>query len=265
MDYDYRDILKQELSQRCAVNPAYSQRALAKKIGMTQGGLSEVLTGRRGLSVCRAATIAEKLGFSSDQSLLFCESVRSHHARSLAQRQIAKAKLNAFLKQAQYTELTNDMFQTIQEWHHLAILELTKLTGFKSTPGRIAQALGISPERSQEAVERLCRLGLLRIRSGKYVPTHAKLEFPAKTPSEAIKSFHHQILSKAQRALYQQPRDKRHFHAVYCAIDAADLPKAQTMLNEFWRNFCAVMNESKTKDQVYCLATQFFDAKEDLP
>ncbi len=262
MEYDYRDTLKRELQRRSAANPLFSQRAFARKIGMTQGGLSEVLAGRRGLSPQKAEAIAAKLNFPEIESQLFLDSVASQHARSPVQRAAATAKLIDHAKTHQFTQMTNDVFETIYQWHHLAILELTKVHDFQSHPAWIADALGITATLATESIERLLRLGLLTRTRETLALTHKKLEFAGINPSDAIKNFHQQILTKAQNAIFTQSQAEREFSAVYLAIDSSEIPKAQQLLREAWRKFCAEMRDGARKDKVYCLATQFFHIQE---
>jgi len=262
MNYDYREALRKELARRSEVNTRFSQRAFAKKIGMTQGGLSEVLAGRRGLSFESAKKIAIYLNLSPEEQEIFCDSVLSKHARSRRQKQLAEARLRGREASAQYVAMTNDVFAVIRDWYHLAILELLNLTDFKSDLDWMARSLGIAKATVEAGVDRLLRLGLLQITEGNYRLTHKKLEFPGYTPSDAIKSFHKQILSKAQTALYFQSQEQRNFNTVYCAINDAELPKAKKMIGDFWRKFCADMRDTPTTNKVYCLSIQFFDIKE---
>jgi hypothetical protein len=73
---DYRAELTSELDRRKAKNPRYSLRAFARDLGMTPAALSNVLSGRRNLSVDASIEIAEKLGYSPENVRKFAKAVR---------------------------------------------------------------------------------------------------------------------------------------------------------------------------------------------
>lgn len=52
---DYRAFLNQKLKRRIEKNPAYSLRAMAKHLGLAPSMLSDVLSGKRNLSLDHAA------------------------------------------------------------------------------------------------------------------------------------------------------------------------------------------------------------------
>lgn len=73
---DYREILKYQLKQRQEMNPKYSLRAFAKKLSLSPSKVSEVLSGKKRLSVERVEEIAGVLNLSSTEKELFILSAR---------------------------------------------------------------------------------------------------------------------------------------------------------------------------------------------
>src|SRR5690606_17229130 len=104
-----------------------------------------------------------------------------------------------------------DTFRAIADWYHLAILELIPLESFENSPKWIARNLGISEIEVQLAVDRLIRLGLVRMEDGELILQQGDGFIPGDVPSESIKKFHSQILRRAEKALYLQSIDKREY------------------------------------------------------
>jgi transcriptional regulator with XRE-family HTH domain len=67
----YRDILKNQLQRRQAMNPRYSLRSFAAKLGVSPSKISEVISGKKKLSVDRLEVLAKKLGLSSFEREIF--------------------------------------------------------------------------------------------------------------------------------------------------------------------------------------------------
>src|SRR3954471_15112941 len=59
-----KQFLSEELARRIRVNPRYSQRAFARQMGLSAGELSEILRGKRALSLRSALRVANALGLS---------------------------------------------------------------------------------------------------------------------------------------------------------------------------------------------------------
>ncbi|MEZ4744339.1 MAG: hypothetical protein R3B45_18125 [Bdellovibrionota bacterium] len=68
---DYKVILKNQLRKRQEANSKYSLRAFAKMLELSPSKLSEVLSGKKKLSLTRIETLSLKLGLSDKERALF--------------------------------------------------------------------------------------------------------------------------------------------------------------------------------------------------
>ena len=124
----YQQILRTHLTDRTKHNPRYSLRAFARDLGMSPSRISEILSGKQGLSVQAGALIAKRLGFTDEEQAMFCDLVAASHARSLDARREAEIRLSKPKDRAPVFEnMANDTFQFIAEWYHLALLQLMRL------------------------------------------------------------------------------------------------------------------------------------------
>jgi hypothetical protein len=96
------------------------------------------------------------------------------------------------------------------------------------------------------------------------VPTKTTIATPADgPPSAAIKSFHSQILRKAQEALVVQPVEEREFGCLTVAIDTADLPLFKKLIRDFRKSFDASAEaRRRNRNELYSLSMQFFRVSE---
>jgi uncharacterized protein (TIGR02147 family) len=254
----YRDILKREFEHRSSRNAKYSLRAFAKFLGISQSRLSEILSGKQGLSREWAERISEKLNHNGDEKKLFADLVEAEHARSSLKRKLAHSRLSS-RRQATENTLQLDVFHVISDWYHFGITELALTKGFKSDPVWIAKRLGVAPKRIELAIERLLRLGLLaRDSKGALKADDGRISTTDGVPSDAIKKFHAQVLSKAAESIYSQTVSERSISTIMLPFHAAHFSDAEKTIKKFRKSFSSQFDPKAEKDSVYCLAVQFF-------
>ena len=128
---DYRLLLKNELTERLGSNSSYSQGAFARDVDLAPSRLSELFSGKQGLSRKKAESICDNLGFDGKQTEFFTCLVEKDHARSKTQKKIAELKLKKFQKNST-TPLEQEYYSLIAEWYHFPILELIQIEGFQN-------------------------------------------------------------------------------------------------------------------------------------
>jgi uncharacterized protein (TIGR02147 family) len=257
----YQDFLLEEFRSRRSRNPHYSLRAYARDLGMPASKLSQNLRGLCGISVAKAESIALRLQMRDDEKQLFLALVEAQHARSRVARQQALATLQK-LKAEKIDELSLEMFSTIRDWYHMAILEMTDIKGFRPDPPWIAEKLGLPLEVVREAVERLQRLGLLVVEPSSWRQTRQDLELPSGVPSRTIREHHKQILTKSIMALDQVSVDQREYSAQTFAFDHRLIGEAKNLIREFQRRIARLSHQGE-KDSVYVLGMQLFPVVEE--
>jgi uncharacterized protein (TIGR02147 family) len=254
----YRELLKQHLAARMENNPRYSLRAFSRDLEISASRLSEILNGKQGLSGDRAVKIAGRLGLSNTEAADFRRLVLASDGRAKRTREEAQAALE---QPTTYFTLEDDVFHTISDWYHYAILELTKTKGFKNVPAWIGRRLGITEYEAKLAVERLQRLGLLEIRRGALRVAKSNITTPNGIPSEAVRKFNRQLLAKAAESIATQTVEERDISTLTVAVRKRDIDLVKDKIKKFRRELNALLEASVPNtegDEVYTLAVQFF-------
>ena len=253
----YRDVLIHELQARVQRNPAYSLTSFARDLGLAPSGLSRILSGKQGLSSKKAKQIAKKLDLNETESGYFCSLIEAEHARSKNQRVLAQLKLQSQAVVA--TELSLEYFKTISDWHYFAILEITNVKGFVNDASWIAHYLGLSIEVVEASIQRLVKLELLKVTpAGMLVKTNDYLATSNDIPSRAIRSYHQQILRKAEAALFEQAVDVREFSAITFPMSQEDMLWAKQEIRNFKENLAKRLVQKETKECLYQFSMQLF-------
>src|ERR1700689_4783870 len=104
----YRSFLKQILADKIGQNPSYSMHAFAAKVGVAQGFLSEVMSGKKNLSPETAAKIAHRLDLPSQDSDYFTLLVQLERAKDAEYREKIIARIEAIKSNQKVFDLTVD-------------------------------------------------------------------------------------------------------------------------------------------------------------
>lgn len=244
---NFKDFLKRELSRRCEQNPAYSLRAFAKQLGISHTSLSQILAGKRPLSSKAQKQMALALNVSIEQFVKF--------------------KIPTNIKfEERFEPLDIDKFEFLSDWYHDAILELTRLRCFKPEPKWIARVLDVNVNQINLAIERLTKLGLLKIeRTGEWkdLSVNNTNNHVGEFTNSALKRYQKDILNKSAQALETLPRDQRDHTSLMLNFSRAEIKKAKELIKKFRTEFsAAAQNCEQVADDVYTLQISFFPITE---
>lgn len=236
----YETFLKEELERRTKANPQYSLRAFARHLGMSSGELSEIIRGKRKLSLKATQKIAQALGLTTTEA---------KHLGYLVQKKnggIVEGKVNLSTR-----NLSIDMFNLLSDWYCFGILNLTECEGFKWEERWLARRLGVSVNEVSLAIARLERVGLLERKNGKRIVTKDYLISPDGVPSEAIRNYHRQMLTRAIHALEMQKIGERENTGIGFAVDPKNLPSIKKDISDFLDQIVEKYGRTKKAREVY--------------
>lgn len=251
-------LLTEEFSLRYSRNKSYSNRAFARDLGISPSHLSDLMSGKNGITFALCEKISAALKYSAhDQEILFAAS-EAEFGRTLVKKKTARAFLDRLDSEKSSSHFEVDVLATISDWYHMAILELSQLAEFTTSPKYIAKKLRIKPGLVEPAIERVVRLGLAE-KIGEKIHAIQAVSLGNGPPSSAIRSFHRQVLKKALKAIDAQPTDRRFLFSNFVAVSSSDIPRAQKFVADFVTEFNREFDKSNPKEEVYCLSVQLFD------
>jgi uncharacterized protein (TIGR02147 family) len=236
----HRRFLLDELSARKTRNPAYSLRAYARDLGLSLTALSDALAGKRQLSRKNVSKLASRLCWSPDRTRAALSEVKG---------------VPAF--QQEFTAIEEDHFRVISDWYCMAILALSGLKDHSSDPAWIAERLNISVFEAKSGLERLVRLGALRVQGGKLKQTKSRLSVSSEVPSSAIRKFHRSHLELAEASIDGTAMDLRELSAITFPADPKKLKEIKKEIVSFRRKIAKRM-ETEGCSEVYAFTMQLF-------
>ncbi len=260
---DPKQVLVETLSERQAHNPAYSMRAFARDLSLSPQQLSNILNGRRKITPKGAISIAQSLGFSQQDTEIFCESSKAKFAKHESVRKVAEVKLVLLKARVWPTrDLELDTFKTISNWYPLALIELIKISRGKPYAADVrwyAKKLNITETEVKSTLSRLLRLKLISAAKKGWTVNQTAVKIDLKSNSEAIRNFHRQILEKANQALSFQTSEERYGTSSTLPFKIKNVALAKKRLQEFREKFLEEFADQNEGEEVYGLSMQFFN------
>lgn len=241
----YLQKLKEAFDARRLSSASYSLRAFARDLEFHPSTLSQILLGRRPLSLQLGLGLVKKLNLSPVESTLFFDSLEP------------KTKLDEIRIDPDPRFILDDSyFSVIAEWEHYAALTLMDLPDFDLTPGSIAERLNVSHERSVEVIENLEASNLIEVQDSKFVKTVGRVRTTEDSNSEALRQAHIDTLKVGMEKI-DLPSHLRDYSSVCVAVDLETIPEAKGIIREFRQKMMALFKTGKKTD-VYQLAIQLY-------
>lgn len=251
------DYLALELTLRKERRPAYSMRAFARDLQMSPSSLTDVLKGRQGLSEERARLTAKILKWSPERYEHFWNLLQAQFAADPAKRNESQKIITHKINQLK-SYISLDSFKMISDWHHLAILTLLQMNPEGLSEKGIAESLDFSLRTVKDSAQRLQRLELATLTEGRWSANAQRSHSGDEAPSDAVRSFHAQILRQAQDALEKfEMQDRENFSVVY-SIEEKYMPQIHQDIRHSILNILNEYSQKSKDDSVQVLTLQMF-------
>ncbi len=264
---DYRKVILHELTVRTRRNPRYSQSAFARDIGIASNRLSEILSGKQGLSRRSAISVAQRLELAVPEQEFFCDLVDSEHARSASLRQSARHQVLSKQKSLLRTKTGSARkgasvaplpAKLVMSWYHLTIVEFVRISKRLETAEWYCRKLDISATAAKIALQELVdhKLISIDVNSGLYLAAHnsSTVDIPAKE----IKVFHEQMIAIAVKSLYSTGVDEREFNSMILPMRREHLHKFKMQLRVLVNEFADAADAETDPDLICGFSSQMF-------
>lgn len=235
-------ILMRLYEEARARNPRLSKRGFAQRVGLSSGALSEILAGKRPLTVPMKKKIAAKLQLSPGDEAEFFDDAIPESMRP---------------QRLEYMRMSADQFHLISDWWHYGLLNLLNTKDFRPNAGWMAKRFGLTAQVVQDAWERLIRLGYLVKTGAKVTRKHPKMETTDDLFDLSVRKSHLEDLKLMENSLLEVPVGLRDQTSITLSVSRKDLPKAKEMIRLFQDQF-ANRFEKTAGDDVYRLSVALF-------
>lgn len=246
-----QQFLWSEFHRRVRANERYSLRGFAKHLHLSPGELSEILRGKRQLSLKSALKISNSLGLNDLEKDHVFDLIKMEKSKGFS------SKSPKIERRASQKILNEDQFRWVSDWYHFAILNLMDSDDFEWEANWISSRLGITRTQAQLSLNLLLRLGIVIVKNGKYQMSKDFILSTQDIPSSAIRHYHRQILEKAILSLEEQSPQERDITGIGFAVDTKHLSAIKKEISDFQDRLIAKYSRG-SKKEVYQLEIAFF-------
>jgi uncharacterized protein (TIGR02147 family) len=236
-------ILQTKYHEMLERNPRLSKRAFAAKMGLSSGALTEILKGRRPLSLKQKMKLLPKLDLSPKEKTEFL----GEQITTAMSTDVQDASL----------KLTEDQFRMIGDWWHYALLNLLKTKDFKFDFLWMSKRLRLPEKSLFEAWQRLLRLGHIVKKEGRFFRRYPNLSTPDNVISQSLRRSHLEDLKLIERALIEVDPGERDVVSMTVGICLKDIPAAKKLIREFQDRFSDLVSD-KNPEEIYKLSISFY-------
>lgn len=260
MDYfpqDHREYLKSELVRRIQRRPHYSLRAFARDLELSPSTLSDFLNNKLSISEERIRQLSKKIALKETHQEHWIDLIRMKFAKDKAHINLAKIRVKERLEK-NGGKLSLHRFKTLTTWYYLCIYHLIQMNPKFQDPLACAKALGITTSEVKTAIQSLLEVGILEKEGSTLLTKEDFVLVGENTPSEHIRQFHSQYISRALDSVESQTMATRELSTCLMTVRKNDIEKIRKDIQDFADKMVSKYTQHSDADELYCLTTQLF-------
>ncbi len=267
-DYaDYKKFLRDYFLLKQSKNSEFSFGMMARAIGFsTTAGLTMIVNGDRHPGKKIKEKLCAFFSFKKNETLYFADliNLKKYEEKDISL-YLALLKKIQSRQSKKYNILQEEIFNRINKWYYFAIREMVSLPNFRNDAKWITKKLNfyVKEQDIERALNDLHELKLIKINEfGKVVNCTDGLCTYDDIPSEAIKSFHRQMIENGKQSIDTIDVSKRYVSGLTIPININDKEKIKKLVRQFEDDLFSTFT-SKEPNSVYQFNIQVFPITND--
>lgn len=258
---DYRHYLKDCYELRKSLDPQFTYRYIAGRVGFKSAGhFTQILKGCINLSSSMTAGFIDFLKLNKSEAAYFELLIRFDQAKTHAEKRRYFEQMTKF-KELKIATLDPSQYEYYNKWYYVAVRELLSYYQFNGDYAALAKKVrpSISPREAKTAIALLTRLGLIKKGSdGIYRKTTASVSAVPLGGSIAITNQALQTMRLAQEALDRFPKEQRNISGVAFSFSHKAFEAMQEEIRNFRKRILDLAQTDSNPDTVYQFNVQLF-------
>jgi uncharacterized protein (TIGR02147 family) len=263
---DHRDFLREWFEAKRIQSRAFSYRTFARKAGFASHAfLSEVIQGRRNLSVESAEKCVVALGLAGDAARYFSVLVHYGQETHPEKRQDLLSDLLRLQATRSIERVGGKKTEYFAHWIHMAVRELAVFSGLDAAGIASLLRPAANVAEIQASLDLLVRLELLkRGEDGSW-----EYSFPRLTPGDVdpvvLRNLKRQMILLAQDRLAEPEGPETHISSVTISVSKRKISRVREILERTRKDILAeTAADEDPADQVLQVNLQLFPLSESL-
>ena len=229
------DLLKKIYAEKKGKNAKFSMRAFARKIGISQGRLSEIMSGKRNLTLRVAQKFVSACQLNQNEQKKIYDLVRAQ--KHLKTKKIVERRF-----------ISSEDFEKICHWPYYALLALIESSGIDTTVDEYAQKLQIEKIILIEMLKQLEKIAMIKNDHGCYSLVEESTITTQDVLSHTIQKFHQELVVFHLSQMEKIPIDLRMVESLILPFSINKVPQAKRMVRHFLEEFQKKFGHSKGED-----------------
>jgi uncharacterized protein (TIGR02147 family) len=258
---DYRVFLKDAYEERRGMDPKFSHRFIAGKIGVSSSGwFTEVIKCRVNLAGTHLVKLAVLFLLENNETDYFECLVQYNQAASTEERNRYFKKLVSF-KEMQVDLVGQEKFEFYSKWYYSALRELLFFHDFKGDYTALAKKLHppIKASQAKEGIRLLELLGFIqKDAQGCFRPRTSTLKKDTSFRSLFTANYLKANMELGMDALERFPKEERHVSTMTLSYSRPGFQKALAELVAMRKRLVDLMDEDDHPDKAFQLNLQLF-------
>jgi uncharacterized protein (TIGR02147 family) len=258
---DYRQFLADMLKAKKEVNPHFSFRFIAQRLGLSSPGFFNwVIQGKRDLSEPLAHKVAGLFELNKKPLEYFLTLVRYNQSKSVAGKQELFEKIS-IMRRRHVDKVNPRQYQLYENWYNNVIRELVEMLPFKGDYAKLAASTipRVTAKQAQDSVLLLEKLGLIQKEpDGSYRRSHSTLTTGDEWHSATISNMQVKLLEMGIEALAKIPRAERDISHLMISVSDKSMKKISGKIKELRRLILDLAENDNAANRVYVCNFQVF-------
>lgn len=218
------EFLNDNFQIRKIKNPKYSLRAYARDLGMPAGRMSELLSGKRNLTLKHLPQISEALKLSDD--------VKDKLKFLITKQGSLKSK-----KYIERNFVEPKDFSKICHWQYYALICLLDQQDKYFSKAKLASKLDLEEPEVDLMLKNLLKVGIISSDGQVYKVIKNSTTTTQDIQDKLIQQFHRDLVFFHMLQIEKIPVEKRDLQSLILSVAAKDIPKAKKFIRNFINDF----------------------------
>ena len=265
--YDYRKFISDFYREKKALNPNYSYRYIAGKVGIDHALVVKIIRGQRHIGSKMIDAFAAVLGLSNRQREYFRLLVTFGKAKTNEERKHYFEKLLAFSEISE-KQIDSTQYEFYRRWYYTAIREILNIIPFKDNCQWLAETVHppVSVVEAKRAVKLLERLGMIKRGADGFCRlTEQFVTTGENWSSIAVRSFQKEACSLAAGAIDLVAREERDISTVSVSLDSEGFDRVKDALAGLRREIIEIAASCRSVDRAWQVNLQLFPVSKIIP
>lgn len=259
--YDYREYLKDLFDWHKSNLEVFSHRYIVQKAGYKSPTvLKDVIDRKKNLTAVSAERFAKALKLTQEEQNYFLLLIKFNTATTAAEKDTYFSELTQLRKNSEHRTIIPDEYDILDDWWTLTLREALSLPDYKHSKKWLARILQqeISEDDVNRSLETLEKAGMIQKENGHWKSCDAVIKTERNVQSIKVTRYHNQMITLAQKALWQVPSQDREISGTTIRIPKDKIDDIKNKLYDVRQSILQLAKESDDADQVYQLNFQLF-------